>query len=58
MISRNAAPSSAPMANDTSIGTQVARSASDAAARPAESVPPATLAARIQASVMGGWILR
>jgi hypothetical protein len=45
------------MANDTSIGTQVARSASEAAARPAERVPPATLAATIQASVMGAWIL-
>jgi hypothetical protein len=36
----------------------VARSVRATAARPAESVPPATLAARIQASVMGVWILR
>src|SRR5687767_5047434 len=53
MISRNAAPSSAPIAKDTSIGIQLARKVSARAARPAESVPPATLAARIHASVMG-----
>ena len=58
MISRKAAPSSAPMAKDTSIGIQVARTVNAMAARPADSVPPATLAARIQASVMGVWILR
>jgi hypothetical protein len=46
------------MANDTSIGTHVARNASDAAASPAERVPPATLAAMIQPRVMGGRILR
>src|SRR5688500_16275952 len=58
MTSRKAAPSSAPMANDTSIGTQLARTVSESAARPADRVPPATLAARIQPSVMGVGILR
>ena len=42
---------------DTSIGTQLARTASDAAARPALSVPPPR-ATRIQPSVMGASILR
>src|SRR5262245_18630540 len=55
---RNAAPSSAPIAYETSIGTHVERSLSANAARPAESVPPAKLAARIQPSVIGGGILR
>src|SRR5688572_3113099 len=54
MISRKAAPSSAPIANDTSIGIQDARRVSANAAAAAESVPPATLAARIQPRVMGG----
>ena len=40
------------MANDTSIGTQDARSSSANAAAPTESVPPATLAATIQANAM------
>src|SRR6266850_146257 len=58
MTSRNAAPSSAPMAKDTSIGNQLARKASAHAASPTDSVPPATLAAGIQPSVMGLAILR
>src|SRR5262249_12408813 len=45
-------PRSAPIANDTSVETQLARSSSANAASPAESVPPTKLAARIQPSVM------
>src|SRR5262245_54144418 len=58
MISRNAAPSSVPIANETSIGIQLARRYSENAASAADSVPPAKLAARIQPSVMGLGILR
>src|SRR5258706_11362624 len=53
MPSRNAAPSSAPIANETSIGTQDARSNSANAAAPTDSAPPARLAATIQPRVIG-----
>ena len=46
------------MANDTSIGIQLARRSMDTAASPTESAPPTTLAARIHPSVMGVGILR
>src|SRR3990172_12398297 len=46
------------MANDTSIGIQDRRTRSATAAAPADSMPPATLAAMIQPRVMGAWILR
>src|SRR6185369_15433467 len=52
ITSRNAAPSSAPIANETRVDTQLARRSSANAASPAESVPPTKLAARIQPSVM------
>src|SRR4051812_10983673 len=53
ITSRNAAPSSAPIAYDTSIGTHAARTVSaNAPARLTESRPPASVAATIQASVM------
>src|SRR5258706_1889743 len=65
MTSRNAAPSSAPIAYDTSIGTHAARSSSAIEAMPAESAPPAMLATTIQPRVIemthaswGGRILR
>src|SRR5712664_3100857 len=58
MTLRNAAPSSAPMAYETSVDTQEARRASEKAARPADSVPPTKLATRIQPRVMGAAILR
>src|ERR1044071_791449 len=59
ITSRKAAPSSAPIAKDTRIGTQLARKSSEKAASPADSVPPTKLAARIQPSVtvMGAAIL-
>src|SRR3954468_22653964 len=59
MTSRKAAPSSAPIAKETSVDTQLARRSSANAASPAESVPPTKLAARIQpsVSVMGPGIL-
>src|SRR5262249_28800875 len=50
MTSRNAAPSSAPMAYDTSIGIHELRTASASAAAAAERIPPAMLAMTIQAS--------
>src|SRR4051812_35345820 len=53
ITSRNAAPSNAPIAYDTSIGTHAARTVSaNAPARLTESRPPASVAATIQASVM------
>src|SRR4051812_28709474 len=59
ITSRKAAPSSAPIAKETSVDTQLARRSSENAASPAESVPPTKLAARIQpsVSVMGPGIL-
>src|ERR1700687_4618650 len=58
MTSRKAAPRSAPIAYDTSIGTHAARIASATEASAADSVPPAMLAARIHPRVIAVEILR